>query len=107
MISPDLVMRALRKGVDGVLGIGCHLGECHYQEGNHKAKARERAIKIALEHCGIDPERYRIEWVSSAEAPRLADVVTRFTRDIKALGPNLLRMREAAVNGSQRSEAAP
>ena len=57
-----------------------------------------------LENCGIDPDRFRIEWVSSAEAPRFAEVVTRFIADIKALGPNPLRERKdtaeekAAVN---------
>ena len=44
----------------------------------------------------IDPERYRIEWVSSAEAPRFAEVVKKFIQDIKALGPNPLRRDRAA-----------
>ena len=56
------------------------------------------AIKIVLENCGIDPNRFRIEWVSSAEAPRFVEVVTRFVRDIKELGPNPLREQKAAVN---------
>jgi len=41
-----------------------------------------------LEDAGVDPERFTIEWVSSAEAPRFAEVVTRFTEKIRALGPN-------------------
>ena len=98
MVDPEIVVHALSKGADGVLGIGCHLGECHYLEGNYKADAREKAIKIVLENCGIDPNRFRMEWVSSAEAPRFVEVVTRFTGDIKALGPNPLRELKAAVN---------
>ena len=31
-----------------------------------------------LEVQGIDPERFAIEWVSSAEAPRFADLVNQF-----------------------------
>ena len=96
MIDPELVVHALAKGADGGIGLGCHLGECHYLEGNYKANARQLAIKIVLENCGIDPERFRIEWVSSAEAPKFTEVVTRFVRDIKALGPNPLRQVEAA-----------
>jgi F420-non-reducing hydrogenase iron-sulfur subunit len=98
MIDPEIVVHALSKGADGVLGVGCHLGECHYLEGNQKANAREAAIRIVLANCGIDPDRFRMEWVSSAEAPRFVEVVTRFVHDIKALGPNPLRSQKAAVN---------
>jgi len=48
-------------------------------------------VRIALENVGIDPERFAIEWVSSAEAPRFAQLVTRFTEKIRALGPNPLK----------------
>lgn len=98
MIDPEIVVHALSKGADGVLGVGCHLGECHYLEGNQKANTRDLAIKVVLANCGIDPNRFRIEWVSSAEAPRFVEVVTRFVRDIKELGPNPLREQKAAVN---------
>jgi F420-non-reducing hydrogenase iron-sulfur subunit len=48
-----------------------------------------------LQNCGIDPQRFRAEWVSSAEAPRFAEVVTRFIGDIHQLGPNPLREKKA------------
>lgn len=45
---------------------------------------------MILEDLDIDPGRFAIEWVSSAEAPRFAEVVTRFTESIRELGPNPL-----------------
>jgi F420-non-reducing hydrogenase iron-sulfur subunit len=51
-----------------------------------------------LQDSGIDPERFAIEWVSSAEAPRFARVVTRFTDKIRAMGPIALRQKIAAAN---------
>jgi F420-non-reducing hydrogenase iron-sulfur subunit len=42
---------------------------------------------MVISDAGIDPERFAIEWVSSAEAPRFAEVVTQFTERIKQLGP--------------------
>jgi F420-non-reducing hydrogenase iron-sulfur subunit len=48
-----------------------------------------------LEGLGIDPERYKVEWVSSAEAPRFADIVTQFVTRIKELGPNPCRPVQA------------
>jgi F420-non-reducing hydrogenase iron-sulfur subunit len=47
---------------------------------------------MVLEDSGIDPARFDLKWVSSAEAPRFAEVVTRFTDKIRALGPNPLGM---------------
>jgi len=40
---------------------------------------------------GINPERFTIEWVSSAEAPRFAQLVTQFVEKIKEIGPNPLK----------------
>jgi len=50
--------------------------------------SRTAAVKIVLEDLGVDPQRFAIEWVSSAEAPRFAEVVTRFTEKIRRLGRN-------------------
>lgn len=91
MVSPDLVVRALSKGADGVLVLGCHLGECHYMEGNFNAAKRMAVIKNLLAFTGIDPARLRVEWVSSAEAPKLVEIVIDFTNQIKDLGPSPLK----------------
>ena len=57
--------------------------------------ARSEAIQLVLEDMGIEPERYAIEWVSSAEAPRFAQLVTTFTEKIRELGPNPVRESKA------------
>jgi F420-non-reducing hydrogenase iron-sulfur subunit len=59
--------------------------------------ARVDATQFVLENLGIDPERFEIAWVSSAEAPRFAEVVTRFTEKIRQLGPNPLKTAAAAT----------
>jgi len=43
---------------------------------------------------GIKPERLRLEWVSSAEGMRFAEVINEFTEKIKSLGPS--RVKAAA-----------
>jgi F420-non-reducing hydrogenase iron-sulfur subunit len=57
--------------------------------------ARSEAINLVLEDLGIDPERFSIAWVSSAEAPRFAELVTKFTEKIRELGPNPARASKA------------
>ena len=43
-----------------------------------------------LDLMGIDNQRLALEWVSSAEAARFAEIVTSCTQKIKDLGKNPL-----------------
>ncbi len=88
MVHPNLVIDALTNGADGVLICGCHPGDCHYREGNLRAKSRAEAIDLMLQDFAIEPERFRLEWVSASEAPRFAKVVTDMVSDLKKLGPS-------------------
>ncbi len=90
-VSPELVVRAFREGADGVLVLGCHIGDCHYQEGNHRTARRIPIVQKLLGYIGIHPDRLRLEWVSSAESKRFQEVVTQFTETIRGLGPSELR----------------
>ncbi len=88
MVHPNLVIDALTKGADGVLICGCHIGDCHYLEGNVKAENRKEALELMLEDFGIEPERFRLEWVSASEGPRFAQVAREMTETVRALGPS-------------------
>ncbi len=87
MVHPDLVMTAFSEGADGVMIMGCHPGECHYLEGNIKAAARADVIYNVLLDLGIDPKRFELKWISSAEASVFARLITAFTQQIQMLGP--------------------
>jgi len=91
MVHPNLVIESLTKGADGVVICGCHPGDCHYLEGNLTAEKRAEAIDLMLEDFGLEPERFRLEWVSASEGKRFADVMTEVVEQIKELGPNPYR----------------
>ena len=91
MVHPNLIVEALTKGADGVLVLGCHIGDCHYLEGNLKAQARKEAIELLLDDLGIERERFRLEWVSASEGPRFAQVIKEMTEQVKNLGPSSYR----------------
>jgi F420-non-reducing hydrogenase iron-sulfur subunit len=88
MVHPNLVINALTRGADGVLMAGCHPGDCHYGGGNLKAQERAEAIKLMLEDFGLEQERYRLEWVSTSEGKKFAQVVNDMVDDLKKIGPN-------------------
>lgn len=88
MVHPNLVINALTNGADGVLICGCHIGDCHYLDGNKRAQARAEAIDLMLEDFGIEPERFRLEWVSASEGGRFAEVMQEMVEAVRALGPS-------------------
>jgi coenzyme F420-reducing hydrogenase delta subunit len=86
-VNPLFVAKCFAEGADGVLVSGCHIGDCHYLEGNYLARRRFVIIKWILEYLGIEPERFRMSWVSASEGGRFAEIVTKIVDEIKALGP--------------------
>ncbi|NSW87617.1 MAG: hydrogenase iron-sulfur subunit [Syntrophobacteraceae bacterium] len=88
MVHPNLVMEAFQHGADGVLVMGCHPGECHYQDGNVKARARMIVVDQMIESLGLAPERFRLFWCSSAEADRFVSAVSEMTDRVRRLGPS-------------------
>ncbi|MCD6310779.1 MAG: hydrogenase iron-sulfur subunit [Candidatus Eremiobacteraeota bacterium] len=86
-VDPLYILRAFRKGADGVLVAGCHPGDCHYSEGNYYARRRMDIMRKLLDYIGIEPERFRLEWVSASEGKRFADVIKNMTEQVKKLGP--------------------
>ena len=92
MVHPNLVIEALTKGADGVIICGCHIGDCHYEDGNEKTEKRAEAITIMLEDFGLEEERFRLEWISASEGPKFAQVAKEFIAQIKQLGPSPYKM---------------
>ena len=88
MVHPNLVIESLTKGADGVIICGCHPGECHYLEGNLKTEKRAEAIYLLLEDFGLEPERFRLEWISASEGNRFAEVMTEAVEQVRELGPS-------------------
>jgi F420-non-reducing hydrogenase iron-sulfur subunit len=56
-----------------------------------KAEKMFNMTRELVKILGIDPERVRLEWVSSAEGIRFAEVVREFTEIIRSLGPSGLK----------------
>ncbi len=86
-VDPQLVVKALQLGADGVLILGCHPGDCHYAGGNYKAARRISLLKKMMAQFGIEDERIRLDWVSASEGDRFKKTVNEMTEQIRALGP--------------------
>jgi F420-non-reducing hydrogenase iron-sulfur subunit len=87
-VDPVYVLRALLGGADGVIVGGCPPGDCHYVNGNYKARRRMAILKTVLKTLGIEDDRVWIRWISAAEGPKFARTMNEVTEAIKKLGPN-------------------
>ena len=90
------VMNGFQNGADGIIITGCHIGDCHYIDGNVKAKDRVTVMKRSLGAFGIDPRRLEMGFASSSEGQRFATMMTDFIEEIKKLGPNPMRVKSGA-----------
>lgn len=90
-VKPEYLMKAVSQGVDGVLVLGCHIGDCHYMTGNHRTAKRVPLVKKIMGDVGLDERRVGLDWVSAAEGEKFQKVITEFVNQIKELGPNPLR----------------
>ena len=87
-VDLDFVLRAFSNGMDGVFLGGCRLNECNYiTQGNYDALNMTNLFKKLLEQVGLNPERLRIEFMSSAEGAIFVEVVDDFVKKLKELGP--------------------
>jgi F420-non-reducing hydrogenase iron-sulfur subunit len=95
-VDPQFILAALAQGADGVLLGGCHLGDCHYAEGNLKTLRRFELLKRMLRDMGVEEQRVRLEWISAAEGDKVRTVVNAMVEQVRALGPLNLPGRFAA-----------
>jgi F420-non-reducing hydrogenase iron-sulfur subunit len=59
--------------------------------GARRAAENYKKVEKMLHLVGIDKERVRLEWVSAAESPKFASIVTEMINHVKRLGPSPLR----------------
>jgi coenzyme F420-reducing hydrogenase delta subunit len=93
MVDPKFVIKALLEGADAVLISGCHPGDCHYINGNLKARRRVKLLKEILPRFGFDDRRVRLTWIGASEGNVFADTIKEVVADVKAAGPSPARNR--------------
>lgn len=91
MVDPKYVIKALLEGADAVLISGCHPGDCHYINGNYKARRRVKLLKEILPRFGFEEGRVKLTWIGASEGVDFAATIKEMVDELKALGPNQTR----------------
>jgi len=93
------ILEVFKAGADAVMVSGCEIGDCHFLEGNLRAKERVAHAKQLLEEVGLGGDRLEMFHIGASDAPKWAEAVEMMTRRALELGPNPL--------GRSRTESAP
>ena len=91
MIDVKYILKAFLDGAEGVFIGGCHPGDCHYLNGNLKARKRVAGVRTIIEQFGFESERLRLQWIGASEGPEFQRNMTDFVEAVKALGPSPVR----------------
>ncbi len=92
-VDPVFIAEAFMNGIDGVLVLGCHLGDCHYISGNYETELKMKMLSKTLSMINFS-DRVRLDWVSAAEGNRFAQIVRDFTEHIRKLGPSPVKIKK-------------
>ena len=90
-VEPILLLEAFRYGADAVFVAGCMEGECHFVQGNLRARQVVEHTKQLLQDAGMDPRRLEMFNMSASMAQKFAQAVQTMTDRLKEQGPSPLR----------------
>lgn len=95
-VDPAFVLKAFSLGADGVIVAGCHPADCHYINGNDKTAIRGDFLDSFLEDAGIEPQRFKVEWIAGSEGSKFASTVSKMVSELERLGPISKEVEEDA-----------
>ena len=95
------ILRAFEKGADGVYVVGCREGDCHYNNGNFRAKKRVEQVQQILDTIGIGGHRVRMCNLSSSDGPLFVKFAEEMHEKITEACPNPIK----AVRSKKASAA--
>jgi F420-non-reducing hydrogenase iron-sulfur subunit len=96
------LLTAFEEGADGVFVAGCLEGDCHFIEGNLRAKQRVKRVKEILEQVGLGSDRVEMFNLSAGQGGRFAEM----DQKIRELGPSPIRLAKVKSTGSRVEVAA-
>lgn len=87
-----MLLNAFENGADGVMVIGCLEGDCHYINGNIRARARVQRVYGILDQIKIGPDRIRMYNLSAGEGSKFAQYANEFVDQVRELGPSPINL---------------
>jgi quinone-modifying oxidoreductase subunit QmoB len=85
------VADAFSRGIDGLLLLGCKLGEdyqCHFIKGSELANYRFSKVQETLNRLQLEADRCQMIQVAISDYERLPGIIEEFVKKVEEIGPN-------------------
>lgn len=86
-MEAEFAVKAFGAGYDGVLVLGCQMGECHYRTGNEQAWKRLALLSNILALAGIYPDRLGVHWADAFDEGTTRRIINSYIEGLLAIGP--------------------
>jgi len=83
-IDPQMMLLALRSGIDGVLVCGCAPGECHYQRGTYVSAGKMGLLGCVLDQMNVGDGRVRFVQIGTQDRGRIRTEVDAMLEHLAA-----------------------
>jgi coenzyme F420-reducing hydrogenase delta subunit len=83
-VGSSVILKALEKGADGVLVVGCSPEECHYEFGSRRAAEQFEEVRRLANLLGFHEEQLEFHQVHAGEGEHLIEVVRAFVDRLSA-----------------------
>lgn len=82
MIQPRMIESAFNSGADGVIAMGCQIGDCHFREGNKFCRERLLGLRPPVIKKTVPKNRLKGLWMSEVQVKEFKDRVESFKSEV-------------------------
>lgn len=82
MIQPRMIESAFNSGADGVIAMGCQIGDCHFREGNKFCRERLLGVRPPMIKKTVPKNRLKGLWMSEVQVQTFKDRVEDFKKEV-------------------------
>ncbi len=78
MIQPRMIESAFGSGAEGVIAMGCQIGDCHFREGNKFCRERLLGLRPPVLKKTLPKNRIKGLWMSEVQVETFKERVRNF-----------------------------
>ncbi|MEY3369546.1 MAG: hypothetical protein RLZZ361_216 [Cyanobacteriota bacterium] len=82
MIQPRMIEAAFKDGADGVIAMGCQIGDCHFREGNKFCRERLLGLRPPVIKKSVPKNRLKGLWMSEVQVDTFKKRVEEFKEHV-------------------------
>lgn len=82
MIQPRMIESAFGSGAEGVIAMGCQIGDCHFREGNKFCRERLLGLRPPVIKKTLPKNRIQGLWMSEVQVDIFKDRVREFQNKV-------------------------